>query len=65
MDPLFLGYNSHNSDRFNNRFLVDVVAVMGDVFISLCNFHVLLGFKVGCSSSDVGCEVGVVFIFLC
>jgi hypothetical protein len=46
-------------------FLVDVVAVMGDVFVLLCNFHVPLGFKVGCPFSDVGCDVPLVFIFLC
>jgi hypothetical protein len=36
--------------------LVDVVAVMGDVFILVYNFHVLLALKVGCPSSGVGCE---------
>jgi hypothetical protein len=38
---------------------------MGDVFILVCNFHVPLGFKVGYSSSDIGCDVALVFIFLC
>jgi hypothetical protein len=38
-----------------------VVAVMGDVFILVCNFHVPLGLTVGCPSSDVGLDV---FIFL-
>jgi hypothetical protein len=42
-----------------------VVAVMGDVFILACNFHVPLGFKIGYPSSDVGCDVVLVFIFLC
>jgi hypothetical protein len=37
--------------------LVDVVAVMGDVCVLVCNFHVPLGFKVDCPSSDVGCDV--------
>jgi hypothetical protein len=45
--------------------LVDVISVMGDVLISVCNFHVPLGFKVGCASSDVDCDVDLVFIFLC
>jgi hypothetical protein len=40
-----------------------VVAVMGDVFILVCNFHVPLGFRVACPSSDVGCDVE--HIFLC
>jgi hypothetical protein len=44
---------------------VDVDAVMGDVFISVCNFHVPLALKVGCTSSDVGCDEALVFIFLC
>jgi hypothetical protein len=39
--------------------LVDVVPIMGDVFILVCNFHV------GCPSSDVGCDKALVFIFLC
>jgi hypothetical protein len=38
---------------------------MGDVFILLRNFNVPLGFKVGCPSSDVDCDVALVFIFLC
>jgi hypothetical protein len=29
------------------------------------NLHVPLGFKVGCASSGVGCDVTLVFIFLC
>jgi hypothetical protein len=45
--------------------LVDVAALMGDVFILVSNFHVPLGLKVGCPSSDVGCDVALVFIFLC
>jgi hypothetical protein len=43
----------------------DVVAVMGDVFILVCNLHVPLALKVGCPSSGVGCDVALVFIFLC
>jgi hypothetical protein len=31
----------------------------------VCNFHVPLGFKVGSPSSGVGCDVALVFIFLC
>jgi hypothetical protein len=42
-----------------------VVAVMDDVFILVCNFQVPLGFRVGCTSSDVACDVVLVFIFLC
>jgi hypothetical protein len=42
-----------------------VVVVMGDVFILGCIFHVPLGFKVGCPSSGVGCDVALVFIVLC
>jgi hypothetical protein len=45
--------------------LVDVLAVMGDVFILVCNFHVPLVFKVECPSSDVDCDVDLVFIFMC
>jgi hypothetical protein len=45
--------------------LVDVVAVMGDIFILVYNFHVPLALKVGCSSSGVGCDIALVFIFLC
>jgi hypothetical protein len=45
--------------------LVDVVAVMGDVFILVCNFHVPLSLKVGCTSSGAGCHKVLVFIFLC
>jgi hypothetical protein len=29
------------------------------------NVHVPLGLKVGCPSSGVGCDVALVFIFLC
>jgi hypothetical protein len=43
---------------------VDVVAVMGNVFILVCNFHVSLALKVGCLSSGVGCHVALVFMFL-
>jgi hypothetical protein len=42
-----------------------VVAVKGDIFILMRNFHVPLGFKVDCASSDVGFDVALVFIFLC
>jgi hypothetical protein len=35
-------------------FLVDVVAVMGDVFDLVYNFHVPVTLKVGCQCSDVG-----------
>jgi hypothetical protein len=42
-----------------------VVAVMGDVFILVRNFHVPLALKVGCPSSAVGCNTALVFIFLC
>jgi hypothetical protein len=45
--------------------LVNVVAVMGDVFILVYNFHVLLALKVGCPSSGVSCDIALVFIFLC
>jgi hypothetical protein len=45
--------------------LVDVVAVMGDVFILVYNFHVPLSLKVGCLSSGVSCDIALVFIFLC
>jgi hypothetical protein len=38
---------------------------MGDVFMLVCNFHVPLGFKVGCLSRGVGCDVALVLIFLC
>jgi hypothetical protein len=38
---------------------------MGDIFIFVCNFHVPLDLKVGCPSSDVGCDVALVFIYLC
>jgi hypothetical protein len=38
---------------------------MGDVFMLVCNFHVPLGFKVGSPYSGVGCDVTLVFIFLC
>jgi hypothetical protein len=45
--------------------LVDVVTVMGDVFILACNFHVPLGFKVGRACSGVSCVIALVFIFQC
>jgi hypothetical protein len=45
--------------------LIDVVAVMGDVFILVYNFHVPLALKVSCPSSGVGCDIALVFIFLC
>jgi hypothetical protein len=45
--------------------LVDVAAVMGDVFILVCNFHVPLALKDGCPSSGVGCIIALVCIFLC
>jgi hypothetical protein len=45
--------------------LVDVVAVMGDVFILVYNFYVLLALKVGCLSSGVSCDIAFAFIFLC
>jgi hypothetical protein len=45
--------------------LADVVAVMGDVFILVYNFHVPLALKIGCPSSNVSCDVALVFIFLC
>jgi hypothetical protein len=38
---------------------------MGDVFTLVCNFHVPLGFKVGCPPSGVGCDIALVFIILC
>jgi hypothetical protein len=44
--------------------LVDVVAVMDDVFILVYNFHVPLALKVGCPSSGVGCVIALAFIFL-
>jgi hypothetical protein len=53
---------SHNS---NPLFLVDVIAVMGDVFICVYNFHVPLALKVGCPSSGFGCDIALVSIFLC
>jgi hypothetical protein len=37
--------------------LVDVVAVMGDIFDLVYNFHVPLALKAGCPSSGVGCDV--------
>jgi hypothetical protein len=43
---VLLEYNAHSRDRFDNWFLVDVVAVMGDVLILVCNFLVPLGLKV-------------------
>jgi hypothetical protein len=42
-----------------------MVAFMGDVFILVCNFHVPLALKVGCAPSGVGCDVALVFIYLC
>jgi hypothetical protein len=45
--------------------LVDVVAVMSDVFILVYNFHVPLALKVGRPCSGVGCVIVLVFIFLC
>jgi hypothetical protein len=42
-----------------------MVAVMGDVFILVYNFHVPLALKVRCPSSGVGCDIPLVFIFLC
>jgi hypothetical protein len=45
--------------------LVDVIAVMSDVFSLVCNFHVPLALKVGCPSSGSGCDIALVFIFLC
>jgi hypothetical protein len=44
--------------------LVDVVAVMDDVFILVCNFHVPLALKVGCPYSGVGCDIALVFVYL-
>jgi hypothetical protein len=41
-----------------------VVAVMGDVFIFVYNFHVPLALKTSCPSSGVGCDIALVFIFL-
>jgi hypothetical protein len=38
---------------------------MGDVFILLYNFYVPLALKVSCPSSGVGCDIALVFIFLC
>jgi hypothetical protein len=45
--------------------LADVVAVMGDVFILVYNFHVPLALKVAWPSSGVGCDIASGFIFLC
>jgi hypothetical protein len=45
--------------------LVDVVDAMGNVFILVYNFHVPLALKVGYQSSGVGCDIALVFIFLC
>jgi hypothetical protein len=42
-----------------------VVAVMDDVFILVCNFHVPLALQVGCPSIGVDCDIALVFIFLC
>jgi hypothetical protein len=36
--------------------LVNVVAVMGDVFCLVYNFHKPLSLKVGCPSSGAGCD---------
>jgi hypothetical protein len=44
---------------------VDVDAVMGDVFTLVCNFHVPLDLNDGCPSSGAGCDIALVFIFLC
>jgi hypothetical protein len=45
--------------------LADVIAVMGDVFILVYNFHVPLALKIGCPASGAGCDRALVFIFLC
>jgi hypothetical protein len=45
--------------------LVDVVAVIGDVFILVYNFHVPLALKVSSPSSGAGCDIALGFIFLC
>jgi hypothetical protein len=45
--------------------LVDVVAVMGDVFGLVYNFNVPLALKVVWPSNGVGCDVPLVFIFPC
>jgi hypothetical protein len=45
--------------------LATVVAVMDDAFISVYNFRVPLALKIGCPSSGVGCDIALVFIFLC
>jgi hypothetical protein len=37
---------------------------MDDVLVLVCNFHVPVGFKVGCPSSGVSCDVALVLIFL-
>jgi hypothetical protein len=38
---------------------------MGDVSILVYNFHVPLALKVGSALSGVGCDIALVFIFLC
>jgi hypothetical protein len=45
--------------------LVDVLAIMGDVFILVYNFHVPLDLKVCCPFSGAGYDIALVFIFLC
>jgi hypothetical protein len=45
--------------------LVDMVAVKDDDFILLCNFHVPLALKDKLSVSGAGCDIALVFIFLC
>jgi hypothetical protein len=45
-------------------YLVDVV-VMGDVFCLVYNFHMPLAWKGGCPSSAAGCDIALVFIFMC
>jgi hypothetical protein len=45
--------------------LVDVVAVMGDVFILVYNFHVPLASKIGCPSSVVGCDICGLYLPVC
>jgi hypothetical protein len=42
-----------------------LVVVIDDGFILVYNFHVPLALKVVCPSSGVGCDVALVFIFLC
>jgi hypothetical protein len=40
-----------------NGCLVDVVVVMGEIFIFVYNFHVPLALKIRCPSSGVGYSV--------